>query len=47
MRRFIDSLIDVLYPRAPGEPDRATFWTKFAVLAMLAFLIALGILANR
>lgn len=46
MRRFINRLVDLLYPRAPGEPDRSSFWDKLLVLGLLGSLIALGILAR-
>ncbi len=36
MRRFIGGLIDVLYPRAPGEPDRDSMGAKVLVLLLLS-----------
>lgn len=46
MKRFIDGIIEILYPRLPGEPDRSTLWEKVAVLAMLGAILVLGIAAN-
>ena len=36
MRRLIDAIIDVIYPRAPGEPDRDGLGVKLLVLGLLA-----------
>jgi hypothetical protein len=44
--RWLDQIIDALYPRDPGEPDDASVWVKLFVLAMLVGLLALGIAAN-
>lgn len=46
MRKFIGGLIDVLYPRKPGEPDRSTFGEKLFALVLLGSIILLGLLAR-
>jgi hypothetical protein len=43
---LIDKICDIIYPRAPGEPDRASIWSKLFVLAMLGGLLIIGIAAR-
>ena len=43
---LIDKIINVLYTRAPGDPDRDSIWTKLFVLFMLGTLFAIRAAAN-
>jgi hypothetical protein len=37
----IDAIVDLIWPREPGEPDRAAMWEKLLAIALLATMIAL------
>ena len=46
MRRFIDGLIDLMYPRDPDKPDPTPMWAKLLVLGIFGAMITLAILAR-
>ena len=46
MRKVIDKICDILYPRDPNVPDPTPLWAKLLVLGMLGSLLAIGIAAN-
>lgn len=47
MRRFSDKIVDILYPRAPGEPDRDPMWLKIGWLVFLVGVLGFGYIASR